>query len=400
MLGVRVNEVSLVPDDPSLLARAIRRAAEEHDLVLISGGLGPTADDHTVAVLARVFGGQVYRHPEAERRMRERALARLGDPKAIPSNYFKQAEVLEEAEVLLNPAGLAPGMWIRASGAFVGVLPGVPRELKALFHDAIVPRITAAFQREPPRVFRAKIFGHGESWAEARIQALGIDFTRVEYGISAKPGELLVKFLTHREEDHAYVDVVHRALEGAFREDLVVLPEGLAAGAEAAASAQHSHVVHEALLESGLTVATAESCTGGLIAGRLTEHAGSSAYFRGSIVAYANEVKERALGVNSALLAEHGAVSEAVCAAMAGGVRQKMNVDLALSVTGVAGPSGGTDAKPVGLVFIGLASGPEVEAIEVERHEFRGTRTIVREMTVVRGLEMLRRKLAQRGSQP
>jgi nicotinamide-nucleotide amidase len=388
--GVRVDEIALIPDDPALLATAIRRSISRTSIVLLSGGLGPTADDHTVQVLSDVFGKPIYRHPEAERRMRERALKRMRDGREIPANYYTQAEVIEGAEVFLNPAGLAPGMAIPTERGCLAVFPGVPRELKAMFGECFLPYLLSAFNLQPPRIFRAKLFGHGESWAEAKIQELGIDFTKVEYGISAKPGELLVKFIAHESTHYYYIDEVAKLLDESFGDELLRLPEGLESE-NAETAIEHSRFVHDALLDAGVTVATAESCTGGLIGKRLSDHPGSSRYFLGSVVAYDNRIKQEVLGVPRELLETHGAVSEPVAAAMASGVRQLLGADFALSVTGIAGPDGGTEEKPVGLVYLGLASrGGDVR---VEKHSFWGNRENVRGTATIRALEMLRREL-------
>ena len=388
-LGVRVDEVALVPDDPALLAESIRGGIERSNIVLLSGGLGPTADDHTVQVLSDVFGKAVYRHPEAERRMRDRALKRLQDGWEIPDNYYTQADVIEDSAVFLNPAGLAPGMAIPTERGFLAVFPGVPRELRAMFQECFLPHLLASLSLTKPRIFRAKVFGHGESWAESRIQKLGIDFAKVEYGISAKPGELVVKFIAHEFDHHPYIDEIAQLLAESFGDELLLLPEGLESES-AEPAVEHSKFVHGALLEAGLTVATAESCTGGLIGKRLSDHPGSSRYFLGSVVAYENRIKQEILAVPREVLETHGAVSAPVAEAMANGVRQLMGADLALSVTGIAGPDGGTEDKPVGLVYLGLASD---SGVRIEKHNFWGNRDGVRGMAAIRALEMVRRHL-------
>jgi nicotinamide-nucleotide amidase len=391
--GIRVDEIALVPDDPLLLRRSLERALASARVVVFSGGLGPTADDHTVAVIADVFGRRVARHPEAERRMRERALRRMREDQ-IPPNYWKQAEVVEGAEVLLNPVGLAPGMFLERNGSILAVLPGVPRELQAMFRELVLPALRERLRLEPPRILRAKVLGHGESWAEAKIQKLGIDFERIEYGISAKPGELLVKFISHWPATHAYLDEVKSRIAEEFGKEIILLPEGLLDAAGAPIEVEHSYIVHQALLDSGLRVATAESCTGGLVSKSLTDHTGSSKYFVGSVIAYANEVKTRVLGVRPEILELHGAVSDEVCREMALGALELFAADRAIAVTGIAGPDGGTPEKPVGLVYVGLASRTGGKPrIEVERNLFWGNRENVRRLATVRALEMLRRSV-------
>jgi nicotinamide-nucleotide amidase len=394
-LGVRVDEAALVPDDPALIAGAVRGAIVRADLVLFSGGLGPTADDHTVRVIAGVFGRQVIRHPEAEARMRARAAARGLTPERIPDNYWKQAETVAGAEVLLNPVGLAPGMILATERGLLAVFPGVPRELQAMFRELAVPAIRQRFSLTPPRILRAKVLGQGESWVEARIQKLGIDFARIEYGISAKPGEVLVKFTSHHERTHGEIDRLRELLAAEFGPDIVLFPEGLLDASGAPIETEHALLVHRLLLAAGATLATAESCTGGLIAKSLTDHPGSSAYFLGAVVAYADAVKEAALGVPRDLLARHGAVSAEVCAAMARGACERFSARFGLAVTGIAGPTGGTAEKPVGLVFIGIAErqAGEAPALQVERHVFPGNREMVRAQAAVRALDLLRRRL-------
>lgn len=399
-LGAQVDEIWLVPDSPELLARATRAAIEKADLVILSGGLGPTADDYTVQVLGEVFGKRVVRHAEAAERMRSRALARGLTDESIPANYYKQAEVLEGSEVLLNPVGLAPGMILPTHRGFCAVLPGVPREMQAMYLELVAPAIKDRFRLEPPRILRAKILGMGESWAESRIQACGIDFSRVEYGISAKPGELLVKFISHEPVHHTYLDNVRALLARSFQSDIFFLPEGLTDPSGAAIEVDQAKIVHDLLLGSGLKLATAESCTGGGIARALTDHPGSSSYLVGGIVAYSNEVKEKLLRVPRQLLEEHGAVSTQVCEAMARGALEVFGCDLAVAVTGIAGPAGGTPAKPVGLVFTALASRVQgsTTQVAVVQSQLAGKRDMVRQAASIRALELVRRELAARGT--
>ncbi len=394
-MGIRVDEILLVPDEPALLDNAIRKSIARADVAVLSGGLGPTADDHTVAVLGGVFNRKVLRHPEAQDRMRARALARGLTEESIPTNFYKQAEVIEGAHVLLNPVGLAPGMIVTTERGLLVVLPGVPREMQAMFTELVVPAIQDRFRLTPPRILRGKILGIGESWAEGRIQGLEIDFKTVEYGISAKPGELLVKFISHAPTGHAYLDHVKALLLKEFAGEIFFLPEGLTDASGAAMEVEHSRIVHNLLASSGLKLATAESCTGGAIAKSLTDHAGSSAYLVGAIVAYSNEAKERLLRVPGELLERHGSVSAEVCEAMARGALELFSADIAISVTGIAGPGGGSEEKPVGLVFTGLAArrpGGEVTTTAI-RNTFGGQREMVRQAATVKALDLVREEL-------
>lgn len=394
VLGVEVRELRLVPDQPEEMERIFRDSIEHADVVLVSGGLGPTADDQTVGVLAKLLGRGVRRDDEAVRRMRSRALKRYGED-GIPENYYKQAEVVEGSRVLLNPVGLAPGCLVETRRGFVVLMPGVPREMQAMFRELVAPEIQGRFDLARPRIFRAKILGHGESWAEARIRKLDIDFSTVQYGISARPGELLVKWVIHEPRNQPYLDHVKRRLEEEFGEDLWVLPEGLKNEAGEPVEVEHAKLIHELLLSSGKTVATAESCTGGLIAKRLTDHAGSSTYFLGTLVAYGNRVKANVLGVDARVLEERGAVSAEVCREMALAAKRLFGADYGIGVTGIAGPGGGSEDKPVGLVYIGLAlpRGKLLPDVVVERQLFWGNRRNVRALSAVRALDLIRRDL-------
>ena len=363
------------------------------DIVLVSGGLGPTADDHTVAVLAKMLGKGIARDPESRARMHKRIVERYGPEYEIPANFFKQAEVIQDSKVLLNPIGLAPGCLVESNRGFLAVLPGVPRELRAMYKEKVVPEICQRFHLSEPRIFRAKLLGIGESWAESRIQEIGIDFGKVEYGISARPGELLLKFISHDISNHTYIEKIRQLLEIEFKDSLIFLPEGLVDSAGDPQKIEHSRFIHECLLESGKTIATAESCTGGLLAKRFTDHAGSSKYFLGSMVAYQNSVKEKWLGVCSETLEKFGAVSKEVCRDMAQAAKQKFSADYGIAITGIAGPGGGSEEKPVGLVYIGLAYSENNGEVQVEKHKLFGDRSMVRNQSVLRAMELLRRHL-------
>lgn len=398
-LGVHVQEIRVIPDDDDLLAQTFSEAMKRVDITIVSGGLGPTADDCTVRVLAETVGSQVVRDPTAEARMLERARNRRpGMP--VPKNYVKQAEVVEGSKVLLNPVGLAPGCLLETERGFIVVLPGVPFEMREMYRQLVEPEISERFRLSPPRIFRAKILGHGESWVEERIQALGFDFSRFEYGISARPGEIMIKCIAHAGKDHSYVDEVVSKLETEFGNDLLVLEEGLFDAQGKPREVSHARLVHELLLESGKTLATSESCTGGLVAKLITDNPGSSSYFLGSIVAYSNTIKENLLNVDAETLSSQGAVSEDVCRQLALGAKKKFGADYGVGITGIAGPDGGSDEKPVGLVYVGVAYPDDAEeAVRVERHLFWGQRTNVRTLSAVRTLDLIRRDLEARGVQ-
>ncbi len=393
-LGVRVVEMRLVPDDATRLEAMIRETIGRAEVVLLSGGLGPTADDLTARVLARVLGREVVQDPAARDAMRRRILERGRREEDIPANFYKQAEIVEGATVLGNPVGLAPGSLVETPRGFVAALPGVPRELRAMFRECVAPAIRERFRPTAPRIVRALVLGQPESWVEARIQEAGLVSDDIDYGISARPGEILLKFVARDPSRHEALDAVRSQLEAVFGADLLPLPEGLNDDAGDPLDTSCARRVHDLLIDQGLTIATAESCTGGLVAKQLTDRGGSSAFFLGSVVAYQNEVKTAKLGVEPDLLAEHGAVSEPVCRAMASGARRLFGSRIALAATGVAGPGGGTADKPVGLVWLGMA-GPDDDEILTERRTFWGDRGLVRRQSALRLLDLVRRRLTE-----
>jgi nicotinamide-nucleotide amidase len=392
MLGIHVKEILLLPDNRQQLEETFGELAERADILIISGGLGPTADDLTISALAAALGQEVTIDPTARESMRCKALQRVASEAEIPDNFYKQGEVVEGATVLQNPAGLAPASLVETGRGLVAALPGVPYELRAIFHEHLADEIARRLNLSPPRILRAKLMGRPESWAEARIQELDIDTTRIEYGISARPGELLLKFISHEENGHTLLDGVRQVLATEFGEDLFFLPEGLKDPAGEPLDISLMRRVHELLLSNRASVATAESCTGGLIAKRLTDRAGSSQYFLGSTVAYQNTIKVSMLDVEETVIESKGAVSREVCEAMARAARNRFSATYGISVTGIAGPGGGSDQKPVGLVYIGLA-GPEEETCYVEKKIFSGGRDLVRAQAATRALDLLRRSL-------
>jgi nicotinamide-nucleotide amidase len=353
-----------VGDDPADMREAFRRAAERADVMLVSGGLGPTRDDLTIEVLAETFGRKLVLDEPTLESLRA-FFARLG--REMAPNNAKQAWFPEGAEILPNPIGTAPGCMLRAEGAVFFCMPGVPRELAKMMDEQVLPRIDGL--RGDGLVVRAALlrtFGLGESNLDEELR----DVTGEE-GVS-------LGFRTSFPDN--YVRPLARAATAAEAEaklaracDAIHAKLGPLVYGEGEANTMEA-VVGRLLRESGQTIAVAESCTGGLLGERITSVPGSSDYFRGGVIAYADDVKTRALGVPEALLAEHGAVSEPVALAMARGVRERLGADFGVSTTGIAGPTGGTPGKPVGLVVVGVAHGEKSQAreflfpFERERH--------------------------------
>jgi nicotinamide-nucleotide amidase len=343
------------------------------------GGLGPTEDDRTRETLAGLLGRKLVFDPAIRREIRER-FRRHGWP--MTASNLKQCYVIEGAEVLPNPNGTAPGLWLADGRRRVALLPGPPREIRPMFEDHVRPRLAGlGCGLMSRRVIR--LTGLGESAMETRLKAFyALVPPQVTVTTLASPGDLSIR-LTYKGPGPAEAAAVLDRLERA-------LVRRVGPWIYSRDGADLADVVGAALESRGLTVACAESCTGGLLGHRLTGRPGSSAYFLESAVVYANEAKVRRLAVPAGLIARHGAVSAQVARAMARGIRASSGADFGLAVTGIAGPGGGTPAKPVGLVYIALARRGRVE---VERRIFSGGRANVKFQSSQKALDMLRKSL-------
>jgi nicotinamide-nucleotide amidase len=383
--GLEPARIAIVGDDPGELETTLRDALDA-DAILTSGGLGPTHDDRTVETVAKVLGLplRVDRALEREIESVSRAAAvRLGrDYADFAPGVTKQATVPETA-ISLGLAGTAPGLLVpRDGGRVVVILPGPPGELQKLWPNALE---TDAFREllartRPPGRRAFRLFGVSESAVARALAEAGGDGDGVEATICARDFEIHVDLVVDPGAEQR-ADELERDFVGALDDHVYGRDER---GVE-------EHVL-ELCRARGLTVATAESCTGGLVAGRLTSVPGSSDVVLGGIVAYANEVKERELGVPPEVLAAHGAVSAEVAEAMARGARERLGADVAVAVTGVAGPGGGTPEKPVGLVYV-HAEGPDGGA--GRELSFPGDRASIRARSVVVALHLVRTLLAR-----
>lgn len=377
-LGLEPARITLVGDEPEELEAALREGLSA-DLLVVSGGLGPTHDDRTVELLARAAGLATSVKPELEQQIEgvsRRIAERLGRPYAeFEQGVRKQATVPDGGRVI-GIAGTAPGLVVDTEGAVAVVLPGPPPELQRLWRSALddesVQRVLARMETPEYRVLR--VYGVSESAVARALSEAGGEPEGVQATICAHDGEIWIELFGDGEE---LARTMRQALEPAvFAEDARPLEE---------------HVL-ELAREQGLSLATAESCTGGLVAARLTSVPGASDIFRGGVVAYENDVKLAQLDVPEEVLAEHGAVSAETAAAMAAGARKSLGTDVAVSVTGIAGPDGGTPGKPVGLVYL-HASGPAGE----QGRELRlgGDREAIRRRATAAALHLLRELLAQ-----
>ena len=378
-LGLQPSRLTIVGDDPVDLEAALREGLQR-DVCLVSGGLGPTHDDRTVELVARVAGRalelDVALEREIEQVSRRFAERMKRDYADFASGVHKQA-TLPAGAISLGIAGTAPGVVLDTGSCVAVVLPGPPRELQELWPRALasepMQRVLARTTRPSRRV--ARLYGVSESLVAKSLAEAGGDGDGVEVTICAREFEIHVDMVVETGAE-ARAD----ALEAAFLGPL----GGFLFGRD---ERSVQELVLDACRTRGLTLGTAESCTGGLVAKRLTDVPGASDVFRGGIVAYENDVKERMLGVPASLLGKHGAVSAEVAAAMARGARERLGVDVAVSVTGIAGPGGGTREKPVGLVFF-HGVGPKGEM--PLRVELPGGRDVIRGRSAVAALHLLR----------
>jgi len=378
------HQVSVL-DDPADMRDAFLRAAERSDFVLVSGGLGPTRDDMTTEIMAETFGRKLELD-EGSLAVIEAFFSKVG--REMAETNRKQAYFPAGADVLANPIGTAPGFSVHEGRATFFAMPGVPRELDRMMDEQVLPRIekqlTSAEGASERRVVRAVLlatFGLGESTLEAELLDLMRD-GEVELGFRTSfPDNFLRPVARAKTAEEADARIA-KAID-AIRERLgpVLYGEG---------TDTMESVVGRLLTERGLSVATAESCTGGLIAERLTDVPGSSAYFLGGVVSYSNEAKVAMLGVSESLIAREGAVSEPVVRAMAEAARSRFGSDFGLATSGISGPDGGTVEKPVGLVWIALATAAGTHA---DSFVFQVDRSRHRRLTAQVGLDWIRRSM-------
>jgi len=376
-IGLRIDRQVTVPDGEAIrdaVAETFGRAV----ILLVTGGLGPTTDDITREIVADLLELDLIEDAEVWRQIEERFAKRK---LSMSPRNRRQAMRPSAATVLWNPHGTAPGLYVPAFPAknspHIFLLPGPPRELRPMVDDYLVPmlrRIVGESTISEMRVFRTA--GLGESLVEEKVgeQLLNLG---IELGYCARPGEVDIRVIGTAEQVHAAGEIIHAAF-----------PTSVVSNDQRSLE----RVIVESMAERGQTLAIAESCTGGAIAHRITNVPGASAVFLAGYVTYANEAKMKALGVLKPDLDQHGAVSEVVVRAMAEGAREAAGADYALSTTGIAGPGGGSDAKPVGTVFIGLArkGGPT----EVEKHFYPTDRERFKELVSQSALDFLRRNLA------
>ena len=379
LVGLETVFKTVVGDDEKNMEEALKRALERVDAVIVTGGIGPTEDDITRKVIAKILKKRLVLNEDAHAAIRAK-LAGRGKDILIAND--RQALIPAGARLLLNPAGIAPGFYVDEDGPFLAVLPGVPREMRAMYNEELRPVFEQRFGGKAflrRRVLRT--CGMSESAVNKAIQDI-MRRPSPNVGLTAKETSVDIRIVARAMSAEQSQSLVDRT-EAAIREklgDAVYGVEGV----------ELEEVVGALLKQRRFTLAVAESCTGGMIGMRITNIAGSSEYFEQGAVVYGNRAKTDMLGVTAELIERHGAVSSEVAAAMAQGIRQRAQTTLGLSVTGIAGPGGGTEKKPVGLVYISLASPQGVKTAE---HRFLGNREQVRGRAAQMALDMVRRYL-------
>lgn len=380
--GINLLRKTAVSDNPDEIKASLSEAMSRSEIILLTGGLGPTKDDLTKATLAEFFGMKM--------RLDESVLADLTElfrrfgREVTPTNRG-QAEVPDGCIVIQNKNGTAPGMWFEIKAKIVVSMPGVPHEMKSMFADSVVPKLHAKFKL--PVIYQRTVMTHGigESWLSDALTVWEDSLKKDDIGLAYLPAPGIVRLrLTAKGNDRT---MLQKKVDAKIEE----LPAIIGKYIFATDDTTLQDVVGRILAEKKLTVATAESCTGGFIAHLITSVPGASAYYLGSTLTYANDAKRTLLDVSTEVIEKHGAVSEEVVRMMAMNVRKKLNADYAIATTGIAGPGGGTEEKPVGTVWIALATRDGVEA---KKFLFGDNRERNIQRSALAGLMMLYNKLA------
>lgn len=376
-LGVRVVHKAIVGDTPDEMRSSFSHALDRADVIVSSGGLGPTDDDRTRSTVAELLGRKLRTDDDVLRKIQER-FRRFG--RTMPEINARQALIIEGATILPNPRGTAPGQWVESNGHIMILLPGVPHELRALFEAEVKPRLSKLGSAQRLFTRDLRICGLFESAVEQLVSPLYAMYPEVETTILATARGI---------ELHPQIWCSDAVRAGQILDEMVERMS-LALGENLVST--HGEALEEMiaklLTENRATIAVAESCTGGLLAERLTKVPGSSAYFLGGVVCYSNEMKSALVGVPPELIQSKGAVSEEVARALADGIRKRAGATFGLGVTGIAGPGGGTPEKPVGLVHIAMA---DEHGVREKKFQLPGDRELIRNFATLNALDMVRR---------
>ena len=381
-LGIEVDYHTTVGDNPERLEQVLRQAIGRTDLLVTTGGLGPTADDLTRELVAKVLELEMELDASSLEQLKQ-FFARRKAP--MPMNNEKQVYFPKGSKILPNPIGTAPGAMIEKNGKTIIILPGPPFEMRPMFDTYVWPELQRIIEPHTERMNERvlKVFGMGESAIEEVLGEL-MGLPNLTIALLAKRAEMHIRLVARSSGttsgeagvslDRAEEKIRQRLGDKVFGRDQETM----------------LGIVGQTLKNKHLTIATAESCTGGLLGAALTQEPGSSEFYLGGVVSYSNSVKREILGVSEENLNKFGAVSEEVAKEMAEGIRTKVGSDLAISTTGIAGPDGGSDQKPVGLVYIGIAA---PEGVYAKKFQFYGERESVRQLTVQAALNEARQHM-------
>ncbi len=374
-IGIEVTRITTVGDVRDEIQEAFRRAMEKNDIIISTGGLGPTLDDHTKEAVADILKKRLVIDDSILLKLKKRF---EDQGVAMPGLATKQALVPKGATIIENPVGMAPGIIISVNKKSIIMLPAVPEELKRMFEDSVIPYIEGKYSLPPIQRAVIRTTNLLETEIQDRLSKVMKKARNVSF--SFHPTITGVDIRLHLEGKRGLKKVVKE------------VESYLAPNVYATDEKEIEEVIGEILKKKGMSLSVAESCTGGLVQDRITNVPGSSEYFKGGIVAYSNELKIRLCGVKEETIKKYGAVSEEVAKELAVGVRERYSTDVGISITGIAGPSGGTKEKPVGLVYMGVA---DKEDTVVEKKIFKGTRRMIKEQAAVATLDLLRRFILQ-----
>lgn len=382
LLGIKVAKIISISDTAEAIRTALDESFKETSLVLMTGGLGPTKDDITKKTLADYYGADMSFHPETFERI-EAMFAKWG--RNTTPAHREQCYLPDNAVVLTNKAGTAPGMWFEQDGKVAVSMPGVPYEMKYLMEKEVLPRISQTFAGKPIAHRTILTIGEGESRLAQKIED-------IEAGL---PPHIKLAFLPNLGQVRLRLSATGDSLtqiKTELDEKVALLEDRLTDFIFGYETDTIENAVGQLLIKHKKTISTAESCTGGLLAHRLTGIPGSSAYYEGSVIAYSYDLKKKILNVPETILAEHGAVSEATVKAMLEGVLDVLSTDIGVAISGIAGPGGGTPEKPVGTIWIAVGDKDRTETLKLQLGKSRSNNI---KYTTTKALDMVRRFLFQ-----
>jgi competence/damage-inducible protein CinA-like protein len=377
-LGVNLTRITTINDKKEIIEAGLKEALKRSDLIFTSGGLGPTPDDNTTAVAAKLLNRRLNLDESILKQI-ENYFAKIN--KVMPESLTRQALVPQGAVVLENPAGMAPGLILKHEDKVLILLPGVPIELEKIFGTGVAPYLESSYSLAPVLSRTIRTTNIAEAEIFEKISRCLRHYTAPPQGVEIAylPQPTGVDIVITTEKDKKLLTACEKEMVSRLKPYIYGFN-----------STNLEDIVGQILRKKDLTLATAESCTGGLVADRITNVPGSSEYFIGGVVAYSNEIKKLICAVKQETLKKFGAVSKETAIEMATGIREHFKTNVGLSITGIAGPAGGTPEKPVGLVYLGIVT---KRITKFEERRFSGNRRMIKEQSAMAALDLLRRTL-------